>query len=242
MNALNKKIILIISLIFVVIAVVVLAKNIIPPPKQNIVDNLVENTEDPEHQNEKQPNFLLMDMAWGSKSKDIINKENDNNSNRNPILSSGERYVTYDYSNVFGKQFLPTCLFDKDDNLVAILYERLIDDLEKNNLSLEHQKLASKIHLIFQELYKEDFLWKNTQKKVYDKNLWNKAILNGELEMNSIWLGSNEKIQLITTAYPLFDFLYEETQDKSNGYQAILLVSYEYLKTNKLNALYEIKP
>jgi len=85
-------------------------------------------------------------------------------------------------------------------------------------------------------------LWKNTQKKVYDKNLWNKAILNGELEMNSIWLGSNEKIQLITTAYPLFDFLYEETQDKSNGYQAILLVSDEYLKTNKLNALYEIKP
>lgn len=238
----NKKIILIISLIFVIIAVVILVKNIIPPPKQNIVDNLVENTETPENQNEKQPNFLLMDMVWGSKAKDILNKENENNSNRSLILSSGEQYITYDYSNVFGKQFLPTYLFDNDDNLVAILYERLIDDLEKNNLSLEHQKLASKIHLIFQELYKEEFLWKNTQKKAYDKNLWNKAILNGELEMNSIWLGSHEKIQLTTTAYPLFDFLYEETQDTSNGYQAIIIVSDEYLKTNKLNTLYEIKP
>jgi len=238
-DRLGKKNIVIISavLVLIIISIVFVTKMLKKDiktveqqkPQVDIQDLIAE---------EETLNFLVGDEVWGSSKEEIISKYSGSETKK--ILNDGENYISFDFVGVFGNETMPTYLF-KDNKLVAILYERNVGDLEKDRLAIEHQDIASQIHLIFPEEYSEVFTW-NVRAKKYDPNLWNEAVINGDLEMKSIWTGNKENIYLITTAYPKFDFLYKELDKKSNGYQAIIAVSKDYLINNNLESLYEIKP
>ena len=91
-------------------------------------------------------NFLVGDEVWGSSKEEIISKYSGSETKK--ILNDGENYISFDFVGVFGNETMPTYLF-KDNKLVAILYERNVGDLEKDRLAIEHQDIASQIHLIF---------------------------------------------------------------------------------------------
>jgi len=179
--------------------------------------------------------FLLRDSSWGQDYASIVKKEDGN------IIDSGKDYIVVEYEDVFGRKHLPTYLF-KDNLLVGIAYERSLKEEEKKLLALDHQTIAAQIHLVYEQLYKEEFKWNDSQVKIYDNNLWNNSILTGELTMESIWNGKDENIYLYTTSTPNFEFLLRTDKDVTVGHQYFVLVSNDYLKKNKVEDLQAIKP
>ena len=156
-DRLGKKNIVIISavLVLIIISIVFVTKMLKKDiktveqqkPQVDIQDLIAE---------EETPNFLVGDEVWGSSKEEIISKYIGSETKK--ILNDGENYISFDFVGVFGNETMPTYLF-KDNKLVAILYERNVGDLEKDRLAIEHQDIASQIHLIFPEEYSEVFTW-----------------------------------------------------------------------------------
>ena len=233
----KKILILIIAILLIVVAFIGINKLINKP----VVEEVPELSEEEQAEilkrieREEMSAFILRNILWEEDYNMIKEREGSN------ILDDGKDYITVDYESVFGEEHLPTYLFNGDE-LVAILYERVLNEDDKESLAFLHQKVASQIHFVYEKLYKEDFVWKNSKEKKYDNKLWNKSILSGELTMNSTWNGVDEKISLYTMNVPKFEFLFRDKEDLELGYQAFIVVSEKYLEDNSMENLTKIKP
>lgn len=201
-------------------------KSLIPIKVETITDQVVENP-------------LKRETTWGMTKQDVIKLEQ---STYAEYLTDGKDYLTYNYVDLFDQEMLLTYLF-KDDSLIGIVYENVLNELDKKNLTLSHQLIVSNVSNLLTKVAEENDEWLSIAHKIYDNALWSDSLIEGDIESHSKWYnGDQDAIYLDTTAHPIFDFLFAETDNYTFGNQALYLVDRAFLQTNELETLFKIKP
>lgn len=179
-------------------------------------------------------------MEWGLKKEEVINRESLNYSE---FLSEGSRYITYAFTQVFDQESLLTYLFDTEEQLIGMVYEQVLNDIDRKELTLIQQNTSSYIIGLLEEPASNQNKWTSHFEKIYDNNLWSQSLVDGELEQTLKWdNGDIDDVYLFTSSFPVFDFLFVQTDEFSLGNQAVLIVSDQYIKENNLESILEIKP
>lgn len=237
MKFINKKNI-IFSIFIISIILIFFALFMFFNPKKliNMGNIMNENVATKSEAQQKLHSMILRNSNWDSDYNTIINEEKDN-----IIDSSSNKYITCDYETLFNRKVLPTYLFD-NDKLVSILYELDLSQEDLSNIALIHQDFAVNIHSVYENLYRENNKWKTGEERIFDNNMWTNAIKDGKLTLQSIWNSNNEKVFLLTSNKPFFQFLQTEKQRTLPYSITFLVISDEYLKSKSLNDLVKIIP
>jgi len=190
-------------------------------------------------QNEPSENPLKREHNWGDSKETIIEKEKVTYSE---YLNDQSHYVTYNYTEVFDEEMLLTYMFNSD-KLIGVLYERVLNDLDRKNIAIDHQFFTSEITSMLNKDFKKTLDWSTFYKKIYDNNLWSDSLIKGDLEASIMWDNAGlDEVYLFTSAFPMFDFLFVETEEFGLGNQSILVVDSEYVKNNGIAKVFEIRP
>ena len=184
---------------------------------------------------EEEDDPLMRGALWGMSLEEVKEVEDSNYSH---LYLEGSEFLTYEDVSYFNEEYLLTYLFDKKDRLVGVLYELETDNPSRQKLAQKHQKVANELNTMYEsKMHFEDFKWHDQKRRIYDHNLWNSDILNGNLEMISAWRGKEHTLYLNTTAQPLFDFLFSKRLDIDFGNQMLLLTKNETKELDKLTAI-----
>lgn len=238
LQKIDKKFIIAIVAVIVLIVGFFTVKNVFFNNDGSIVDItglLDEEAAKKSAEQQKIQSMILRNSSWSDDMQKIAYEEKGN------LIDYSDNYLTCDYETLFDLNVLPTYLFNKD-KLVAILYEVDMSEEDLQEVSTIHQDLSVNIHYVYEQLYREKNSWKTGQARKYDKNLWSNGILSGELSLQSIWNSNNEKVFLITNNQPLFKFLSTEKGEEPKASMSFIVVSDEYLATNKFDNLMKIVP
>lgn len=134
--------------------------------------------------------------------------------------NSGNSFLIKDgYTSINGKDYLSTYLL-KDDILVGIVHEAILDTGTKDELATEFQTLTSDLNRAYSnmEISKRWF----SDPVVYDANTWNYMISNNELELVAELAEDTEFVKVIVSGVPYFDYLYDNYYDQGFGNLTII--------------------
>lgn len=175
--------------------------------------------------------MLIRNTSWGDSYDDILDNEAGN------VLSSqANSYIVCDYETLFGYNALPVYLFD-NSGLISITYLFETSNIETSAISKYHQNIGAGIYSTYPNLYKENNIWSSGQDRIYDINLWSSSIMNGTLTMQSVWNGVNEKVFLVTSKTPYFNFLDKEKGVESDVHVSMVILSNDYLRNDSFKSL-----
>lgn len=214
----NKKNIKII--LFIILGIIVITAGFF------IIKNIVANKEKTpiktEEQIKKDETKLNIkgEFELGTTKEDIISKT------KAPKENTGKNYVIDPtYGKINDDEFLKTYLF-KDDKLIAVVDEDILDGTQKNNIAVTFQNVTSTISSVY-PLSKINQDW-TAPKEKYDNKIWSKAILNNNLELYSEFLNKNEYIRIIASGINYFDFLSNKRKDVSLGNIVVIYTDSKY--------------
>ena len=140
----------------------------------------------------------------------------------------GKNYVINPNYTRIGKYDFLTAFIFKDDSLVAIVHERMLDGTQKHNLAVEFQKFSSEIGELYTLIDSKE-TWYSTE-LTYDANTWNNAITSNDLEMVADFENSETKdyVKIIASGINYFDFLFKDRENLSVGNLDLIYTSSAY--------------
>lgn len=140
----------------------------------------------------------------------------------------GKNYVVNpNYIRIGKHDFLSAFIF-KDDLLVAIVHERVLDGTQKHNLAVEFQKFISEIGETY-KLVDTKETWFSTE-LIYDADTWNDAIIGNDLELMADFENEENKefVKVIASGMNYFDFLVKDRENLSVGNLNLIYTSSVY--------------
>lgn len=140
----------------------------------------------------------------------------------------GKNYVVNpNYIRIGKYDFLSAFVF-KDDLLVAIVHERVLDGTQKHNLAVEFQKFVAEIGETY-KLIDTTETWFSTE-LIYDADTWNDAIIGNDLELMADFENEEKKefVKVVASGINYFDFLAKDRENLSVGNLNLIYTSSVY--------------
>lgn len=129
--------------------------------------------------------------------------------------NSGEEYlIKSTYTTIDDKEYFTTYLL-KDDVLVGIVHEAILDTTSKYKLATEFQYLTSSLNKVYSQIEISQRWFSDSVK--YDSEVWNNLIMDNKLELVAELAKDSEFVKVVASGVPYFNYLYNNRYDQSFG-------------------------
>lgn len=132
---------------------------------------------------------------------------------------SGENYfIMKEYTQINEIDHLSTLIF-KDNILVGIVHEGILDNSTKYTLSTYFQNFTSYINIAYPnlEISKKWF----SEPQIYSVENWNDAVIKNNLELTAEFTNEKDYVKIVGSGIPYTDFLISTRSDQNFGNMVI---------------------